>query len=373
MIVSSVILAAIVAVYAYLVIRCSWVFGRPYAKAPQDEAADKNHPDDKAPLPATDLIVAAKNEQQNIARLAQSVLAQTHRQCRLIFVDDHSTDDTYTLAQSLLTAPHTVLHSSGHGKKEALQCGMAESTAGYILLTDADCFPEEHWAELMVSAAVDSDAEMVMAPIIIEPIDRGSMFQRLQMAESFALITITAGTCLDGSPVMCNGGNIGYRAQFLKANKQGMNARYASGDDMFMMETASRQRRSFAYVRDPRAAIRTAGVATLGQLINQRARWVSKTGGYTSWYILFFAFAILLGNLAMIAAPILYMCRLLPWWALTGMCLLKFAADFCSVRVSSEHYGEHQRFLDVLVMEIIYPYYVVVSCVSSLVRGFKWK
>ncbi len=324
-------------------------------------------------LPAADIVVAAKNEQDNIPGLARSINGQTHPGCRLIFVDDHSTDSTLQEARRSFPEPHTVMQSSGHGKKDALREGILQSRAEYILSTDADCFPQPEWAGLMVRAAQLRNADMVMAPVIIEPIDSGNMFHRLQMVESFAMITITGGTCLDGRPVMCNGGNIGYRADFLKGNTDGLNTKYASGDDMFMMETAQRQKRRFAYVRHPGAVIRTKGVATWKALLNQRARWVSKTGGYTSKFILFFAFAILMGNLAAIASLVFSSCQLMAWWITGLLWLLKGAVDAASALVPASFYNEKLRFWDVVVLEICYPFYVVASVVSALTRGFKWK
>lgn len=328
---------------------------------------------DPARMPDTDIIVAAKNEQDNIAMLADSINSQTHKSSRLIFVDDHSTDSTADEARRLFQPPHSVIESGGKGKKDALRTGIAQSTGEYILSTDADCFPRPRWAELMVAAAQLTDADMVMAPVIIEPIDSGKLFQRLQTVESFAMITITGGTCLQGRPVMCNGGNIGYRASFLKGNADGMNKKYASGDDMFMMETASRKSRRFAYVRHPDAVIRTKGVATWKALLNQRARWVSKTGGYTSKYILFFAFVILLGNLAAIASLVLPLLGIMPWWAGALVWIAKGFTDAGSALASASFYGERLRFWDVVLLEICYPFYVVASVASALTRGFKWK
>lgn len=360
-------IAALLLIYVALVMRCSETF-RTFAAGeyllgdtPLQTLAD------------TDIIVAAKNEEQNVDQLAQSINGQTHPKSRLIFVDDHSTDNTASRISSQLRPESMVISSTGHGKKDALRDGIAQSRGKYILSTDADCFPRPRWAELMVGAAMQTDADMVMAPVIIEPIDRGSLFQRLQMAESFAMITITGGTCLQGSPVMCNGGNIGYRASFLIQNTDGLNSRYASGDDMFMMEAASKQKRKFAYVRHPDAVIRTNCVPTLGRLMNQRARWVSKTGGYTSWYILFFAFAILLGNVASIAALILACIGVVQWWLALPLLLMKFLADYQSVMASSTFYGEKISLWDVIVLEAVYPYYVLASVAKSMVGGFVWK
>ncbi|MBQ1696975.1 MAG: glycosyltransferase [Bacteroidales bacterium] len=367
MTVATIIILIITVIYVYLVAKCCIVF--------------HNYDDNTASVTSeltpsvrtTDIIVSAKNESQNITKFLDSIKAQTLDGAHLILIDDNSTDNTYDLAAARQDVDITLLKNTGKGKKQALNFGISHSKADYILSTDADCFPQPRWAETLIAAAQNVDADMIMAPVIIEAPDKSKMFQRLWQAESFALITITAGTCISGSPVMCNGGNIGYRSTFIKKSIGDINGKYASGDDMFMMESAGRQHKRFVYAKNPDAVIRTDGVENLHQLLNQRARWVSKTGGYTDSYILFFAFAILLGNMAAIAAPIFAAFNLMGWGTAALSLLLKFAVDFASVRVSSEYYNERQRIMDIVVLGIVYPYYVVASVVSYFVRGFKWK
>ena len=378
MTVATIIILLITAVYAYLVAKCCIVFhhydDNTKSSVPTPSVSSVSTTSASVPsVPNTDIIVSAKNESKNITHFLDTIKAQTLDGAHLILIDDNSTDDTYDLAAARNDLKITLLKNTGKGKKQALDFGISHSKADYILSTDADCFPQPQWAETLIRAAQTVDADMIMAPVIIEAPDKTKMFQRLWQAESFALITITAGTCISGSPVMCNGGNIGYRASFIKKSIGDINGKYASGDDMFMMESAGRQHKRFVYAKNPAAVIRTAGVETLHQLLNQRARWVSKTGGYTDSYILFFAFAILLGNIVAIAAPIFAAFGLMGWGMAALSLLLKFAVDFASVRVSSSYYREPQRFIDILVLGAVYPYYVVASVVSYFVRGFRWK
>lgn len=358
------IIATITAVYVYLVAKCCIVF---YNYNDNTSEPSVNYE------PSVSLVVAAKNESKNISKFLDAVEAQTLPNAHLILIDDHSTDTTFDIAAARQDDNITLLKNPGHGKKQAINYGISYCDSPYVLSTDADCFPQPKWAETLVAAAHSVDADMIMAPVIIEAPDNTKMFQRLWQAESFALITITAGTCIAGSPVMCNGGNIGYRTSFIKQSIGDINGKYASGDDMFMMESAGRQHKRFVYAKNPDAVIRTDGVETLHQLLNQRARWVSKTGGYSDVYILFFAFAILLGNIMAIAAPVCAACAIAPWWVAAVALLLKFAVDFASVKVSSEYYKEKQRFLDILALGVVYPYYVVASVITYFVRGFKWK
>jgi glycosyltransferase involved in cell wall biosynthesis len=347
-----------------LVARCSVAFLR-YNDNFNNVSQSENY--------SADIVVAAKNEAANISAFLDRIKKQTLSHCHLILVDDNSTDNTYQLVKQSNERNITLLRNIGSGKKSALKYGILHSTAPYIFSTDADCLVENQWAQSLVSAAISNDADMIMAPVIIEAYNNQSIFQRLWQAESFALITITAGTCILGHPVMCNGGNIGYSASFLKKSLSDINSKYASGDDMFMMESAERQHKKIVYVKSPKAVVATKGVQNLSELLNQRARWVSKTGGYTDSYIIFFALAILLGNISAILSLILSIFSEVSWWSTFLLLTLKFAADYASVYVSSEYYGHHQRFVDVLILGIVYPYYVVASVVTYFICGFKWK
>ena len=336
MLVATIIILTITAIYVYLVVKCCIVFHNydDNTSKPSTTSTPPISVPSVSSVRSTDIIVAAKNESQNITKFLDSIKAQTLDGAHLILIDDNSTDNTYDLAQSRQDVDITLLKSPGKGKKQALNHGIAHSKADYILSTDADCFPQPRWAETLVSAAQNVDADMIMAPVIIEAPDKTKMFIKKSIGD--------------------------------------INGKYASGDDMFMMESAGKQHKRFVYAKNPDAVIRTDGVENIHQLLNQRARWVSKTGGYTDYYILFFAFAILLGNLAAIAAPILWACGG-AWWMALSVLLLKFAADFASVRVSSEYYNEHQRFMDVVTLGIVYPYYVVAAIFTFWGRGFKWK
>ncbi|MBR4266207.1 MAG: glycosyltransferase [Bacteroidales bacterium] len=357
----SLILIGLGIIYAHLVINCCVKFKKYKPK-------DINQSETKVSI-----LVSAKNEEENIEKFIRRIQSQSHKNTELILIDDNSQDKTFQIAERCKNSNMKLLKNSGKGKKDALKFGINYCEGKYILSTDADCFPSEKWVETMISTAEQSDAEMLMAPVIIKAKDNSKLFQRLWECESFALITITSGTCIAGKPVMCNGGNIGYNSYFWKTNINNLNKKYASGDDMFMMESAEKQRKNIIYVKNKEAVTETFGVENLKQLLNQRARWVSKTGGYTESYILIFAFIIFIANVNIIISNFLILFGLIGWETYLTILLLKFLSDIFSVKVSSDYYERKQKISDIIILEIIYPYYVVASVISYLTKGFKWK
>ncbi|MBQ5551846.1 MAG: glycosyltransferase, partial [Bacteroidales bacterium] len=125
MLVATIIILTITAIYVYLVVKCCIVFHN------YDDNTSKPSTTSTPPISvpyvssvrATDIIVAAKNESQNITKFLDSIKAQTLDGAHLILIDDNSTDNTYDLAQSRQDVDITLLKSPGKGKKQALNHG----------------------------------------------------------------------------------------------------------------------------------------------------------------------------------------------------------------------------------------------------------
>ncbi len=94
---------------------------------------------------AVTVIVPARNEARNIATCVRSILASNYPDFQLIVVDDHSTDDTATIARTisdfdprLIVLDNSDLPPGWFGKQWACHTG-AEAASGEILIfMDAD-------------------------------------------------------------------------------------------------------------------------------------------------------------------------------------------------------------------------------------------
>jgi hopene-associated glycosyltransferase HpnB len=122
--------------------------------------------------PSIDIIVPARNEANVLPRSLSSLLAQDYPgMWRVFLVDDHSTDGTGALAQKLATnhnanerlaviaAPDLPVGWSG--KVAAMQAGVAQSTADYVLFTDADIEHPVDSLRRLASHAVERKIDLV--------------------------------------------------------------------------------------------------------------------------------------------------------------------------------------------------------------------
>lgn len=91
------------------------------------------------------VVVPARNEESDVERGLLSILAQENVDLRVIAVNDHSTDRTGAILESLAAADHrlTVIHDpplepGWFGKCSAMEHGAALATGEYLALCDAD-------------------------------------------------------------------------------------------------------------------------------------------------------------------------------------------------------------------------------------------
>lgn len=91
--------------------------------------------------PTVSVIVAARNEAGNIEQIL-SRLPQMGGGTELIFVEGHSSDDTYGKIEEMMpqfpTARPRLFRQPGKGKGDAVRLGFAEATGDILMILDAD-------------------------------------------------------------------------------------------------------------------------------------------------------------------------------------------------------------------------------------------
>jgi len=97
--------------------------------------------------PRISVLVAARDEQDNIQRCIQSLLSQDYPNCQLIAINDRSSDQTgqilHSLAQKndqrIKVIDVEDLPPGWFGKNNAMRLGMQQAHGDWLLFTDADC------------------------------------------------------------------------------------------------------------------------------------------------------------------------------------------------------------------------------------------
>ena len=117
------------------------------------------------------VIIPFRNEEANLKRLVEALKVQTYPWFEVLFVNDHSTDDSLNVLRRLVEKDipfsFSIISLEGtQGKKAAIAAGIAQATGEIIVTTDADCWFDRNWLLAMTSGFNNSQTQMVTGPVV---------------------------------------------------------------------------------------------------------------------------------------------------------------------------------------------------------------
>lgn len=229
-------------------------------------------------LPFCSVVIAARNEEHTIRACLHSVISQTYPAefYEIIVVDDGSEDHTSAIVTDLFPQI-TLLHTDAkvHGKKHALATGIAMARGEIIVTTDADCVVSPGWLYALMQS-FDAHTQCVTGPVLIR--DAQDAFSRFQALELAGLAGVTAAGIHTGLHHLANGANMAFRkTAFADAGGFSQHLSYASGDDLFLVQTIAQGGRDrVQYAHHPEAVVYTGACCSWRELFRQRLRWATK-------------------------------------------------------------------------------------------------
>lgn len=335
-------------------------------------------PPSTAPLTTTvTVVVAARNEAENLPTLFQNLENQTynHNNLLLIIVDDHSDDATPQLAAQWCRAGTNRLFLSlcqgEYGKKAALAKAFSHARGRLIITTDADCTMSARWLETVVAFYEVSGARLIIGPV---KLSGNSLFQRLQQLEFLSISITTGGTASVNRATMCNGANLAFERKLIASHNGLWQSKIASGDDIFLLQALKAQGEKIAFLKSTGALVETPAQKSIQSLLNQRVRWASKGRHYTDRDMLRLSRHVLLPNLWLV-----FMALVLPFAPLAGvgialLVIVKSVADFWFLRQGRRFYNISYHLWLPVLLEMLYPVYVAVVALMVLSgKKLQWK
>ena len=109
------------------------------------------------------IIIPVYNVSEYLCKCLESVVSQTYDNLEIILVDDGSTDDSGEICDQYgRNDPRIhVLHQKNSGQAHARNRAFQESHGEYILYVDSDDFIARNHVEVLMSAAMQYDADIV--------------------------------------------------------------------------------------------------------------------------------------------------------------------------------------------------------------------
>jgi poly-beta-1,6-N-acetyl-D-glucosamine synthase len=325
-------------------------------------------------LPKISVVVACKNEVKNLPNLLQSLSNQSTRNFQLVMINDHSSDGTLDLLnQAKLQFDNLlVIDASGQGKKQALKEGIMLAEGELILTTDADCIPHQKWVETFQEFYQTNPSDLIIGAVTMSA--DSTIFSQLQTLEFVAMVASGAGAAGIGTPILCNGANLGFRKSTWINCQSELRTDLNSGDDMFLLQSIKRIGGTIRFLKSTESIAETAPAGSLSEFITQRRRWASKSTAYTDFQIIFVSCLVMSICLVLIGVGISAMIFHGLAIYLFALFLVKLLTDYLFTSQFKQFFQLKNLFLYSLVLSLIYPFYVVIIGVSSLAfRQLEWK
>ncbi|HEX2613299.1 MAG TPA: glycosyltransferase [Fibrobacteria bacterium] len=338
-------------------------------------------------LPVVTVLVAARDEEANLPRTLDALLAQDWPRDKLqvVVADDRSTDGTAAvLADYVARHPGLVeavtvteLPPGMSPKKNALARGLDAARGEWIAVTDADCVMGPGWLAAL-AAEFGGNTGMVLGLTAYEEPPRGFEPAEGTRALEFVSYGIVASGLIGlGFPVMGNANNLAYRRRaFDEAGGFARHGAVVSGDDDFtLQEIHATGKWSVRYCVNPKALVRTAPPENWARFWEQRKRWAGKTVHYRRKQVFFLSliFAFYASIALLLLAGLFHLGDgSLGLLGLAGLAV-KTAADFAVMKKGLELFGLSPLLRFFPFTAALHIPVMVGSFLAGTFGGFTWK
>jgi len=361
------VLVGILSLYICLVIALliGWVRIRRFPMPPRT-----------AKPPGVSVVVAFRNEAQNLETVIRDLAGSAFPSgnFEVILVDDHSEDNSADIVNRLreVYPPLKLLRlpEGANGKKAALQLGIENSRFGIIATTDADCRLSKNWLTCVASYFEDERTKLLLGPVKLS--DEGKLFGKLQVLEFVSVAGTTAATVGLGHPVMANGANLAFRKEvFEEVDGYHDNISVASGDDEFLMRKIfARYPKGVRYLNYYEAAVTTRPQPDMKSFVYQRMRWAGKWRHNSDWVARSLAAFILFAQLSSLG---LLVANIIDPNATGALVAIKILVEGVFIAWMARFLDRPFSATAFLIIQLFYPFYVLIVGVGSLFLSYQWK
>ena len=358
---------SLLVIYSILILfyRDGWLEIKPFTQTSQE------------PSIKISVVIAARNEKENIGKLLASIEKQTYPNhlFEVIVVDDHSTDNTATVVNSFLFAKLINLQFDNINsyKKKAIETGIAAASGDLIVTTDADCIVQENWLKTIAAFKEKTNAVFIAAPVKMEY--RSDLLQTFQTLDFLVLQGITAASVQKRIHNMCNGANLAYeRKVFFEVNGFAGIDHIASGDDMLLMQKISQHfHGKISYLLSNETIVTTQAAKTWKEFFSQRIRWASKATNYNDIKIFGALFLVYFFNCALLALFIAGFWMHFLWLGFVGILIIKTFIEFLFIYPVAKFYNKLSLLKLFLLFQPLHILYTVIAGWLGVFGSFEWK
>ncbi len=335
--------------------------------------------------PSVAVLIAMRNEEENIADCLNALTQQTYPNnlYDVYVLDDSSTDRSPEIVQTFAQS-HKNIHlisiqkeqNGLKGKMNALTQGIKQTEQQLLLVTDADCVVSPTWIERMVDY-FDETTGMVGGLTVLFPFGNlaitnppKTLFTRIQAMDWLFLQTLATLNSFRGKPITILGNNFAFRrSAYLQVG--GFEAiGFSVTEDFALMEAIRKQTQwTIRHTLDRLNAIYSRPTLRFTDFLQQRLRWVKGGRSMRPWGYFIIGLSV--------AAHWMAVFSFLTggFWGMKLIALLiLLLTDWQILQISLKKL--QLRFLNVLfpLFEVFYFFYLLIfSVLAFLPLKIRWK
>ncbi len=332
------------------------------------------------------VILPARNEEKNIERCLNALMNQSYPAAlfEVIVVDDNSSDKTAFLVKDFCKNNPQLriqlielaeLIETIAPKKRAIEKGVELSSGDLLLMTDADCWVSSTWIQTMVSFYIESDAKLIVGPVIVEQDAHSGVLQAFEKLDFFSLVSSGASSLYYHKALLCNGANLAVdKKAYSKVIQETKGQSIASGDDMFLMlAIQSNFSEAVRFLKSTEALVKTKAQSNFLSLLSQRKRWASKSFLYADGYLTFVSLLVILVHIFLLLTGILSIFNLSFLPLFLGLFLSKTIVDLIFLYPIANFFGDSNMLWKIIPTELINIFFIPLIGIASFKKAYRWK
>lgn len=314
------------------------------------------------------IVIPFRNEAHNLENFIRCLKEQSYQPAQWIFVNDHSSDLFVSHFEDLMDFPVRLLHLPEEqiGKKHAIRFGMDHVCTSFCITMDADVvFQKDYIKNLLLVP----EAELIILPVRMTAKKWWQYFFTMEYRFTTMLNKGIAGW---SRPVNCSGANLMIElASFEAIDDIDDHEHILSGDDMYTLRAFRENNKRIELLENEALVVETATPDTFQETMDQRVRWVSKSGnvadklnnflgiwavGLHLYYLLLVLFSFFSGI----------------YWLTITLVGFKFFLDFLLI-VTDKQKNKPNDYLGLFLFEIAYPFYLFALLGFLMLNQPDWK
>ena len=324
-------------------------------------------------LDEVSLIVPFRNEAPRVHELLKCLKNSSTLPCEIIFINDHSTDNSVDLVNNYLNNKainYKVFSLSNDkvGKKAAIRLGVKNSSINskFILTFDADIIFNEYYFENLKQLP---ESDLFIFPVKMEG---KTILEHLYALDYNLLYIINRIAFGFKRPILASGANLLFnKKSFLKWDSFNSHKHLSSGDDMFLLNDFIKGGASIALFSSNNLTVKTSSPSSIKSFLEQRARWISKNkeinDSYSNSLLYLHLIILLLFYTALIKTAVFE-----EWSYFIALYTLKIFLDLVVISIQKTKVRFSEKLL-LPIYTLFQPLYYISLALFPLFKKTKWK